>query len=467
MDEQGDMKAMGSSALKYRRLGLIATATLLSLLAAFGTANTALAGDPVAVPVKRMEVAFARGITSGPDGNVWFVGATLRDDMQHLYRASPTGALSRVPLPGLGHKSRITGIAAGPDGRIWISAAKAKFGKRSTIYRVRPSGAVSAFPLPNNTRAYALTPAPDGRVWFSDVSKRVVKSIGVDRSVRKVWSGKSYITSMVQGGDGSMWLQSSLGAIRIARDGSRRTFETSLQPVTDIARDGAGFVWLTGTKGLSRLSPSGGQTQVLLEFPTKGSGVDRVSLGLFARADGLLGFIAGWQAQSLIDVYIAIPSIGFVRDGAVIETEPDVGVDAEGGTTWTETIEHWELGTKMVATGPDGLVWASTDQTRNSTGLSVFAVSPALPVLDSAPEIKSTRKLKRRMLVTLACSGQPGRLCSGSVVLRSRSGARIGEASYATAPGDLNRVEIAVSPKVRGELTASLLDPAGLPVPFR
>jgi virginiamycin B lyase len=54
-----------------------------------------------------------RGITAGPDGNLWFAEA------DHIGRITPAGSITAFPLPTQG--SSPEGITAGPDGNLWFT----------------------------------------------------------------------------------------------------------------------------------------------------------------------------------------------------------------------------------------------------------------------------------------------------------------------------------------------------------
>jgi virginiamycin B lyase len=57
----------------------------------------------------------SRGITAGPDGNLWFTIAALG----RIGRITPAGVIDEFPLPTA--NSYPTGIVAGPDGNLWFT----------------------------------------------------------------------------------------------------------------------------------------------------------------------------------------------------------------------------------------------------------------------------------------------------------------------------------------------------------
>jgi hypothetical protein len=67
-----------------------------------------------------------RGITAGPDGNLWFT----EEFGNKIGRITPDGVITEFPIPTPG--SRPVGIATGPDGNIWFTEATAnKIGRLS------------------------------------------------------------------------------------------------------------------------------------------------------------------------------------------------------------------------------------------------------------------------------------------------------------------------------------------------
>jgi len=59
------------------------------------------------------------GITTGPDGNVWFTGGTT----YRISRLTPDGVLTEFPLSTL--TGVLAGITTGPDDSLWFSEVDA------------------------------------------------------------------------------------------------------------------------------------------------------------------------------------------------------------------------------------------------------------------------------------------------------------------------------------------------------
>lgn len=93
-------------------------------------------------------------LTSGPDGNLWFLGY----DGQ-VSRITPKGVITHVQVPEQTIQET-PAIIAGADGNLWFSTGVGKIG------RVTPSGVVTLFPLSPQARIGGLASGPDGRIWF-------------------------------------------------------------------------------------------------------------------------------------------------------------------------------------------------------------------------------------------------------------------------------------------------------------
>ncbi|MGX7002509.1 Vgb family protein [Caballeronia sp. KNU42] len=140
------------------------------------------------------------GITSGPDGHVWFTqafgqdmigsittsgtmvteipepnsqpfGITVGPDKRIWFTSDSTNTIKAID-PNTGQTSSYAlsigggpqGIAAGPDGNLWYAASGA-------IGRITPTGIVTEFPLlRDGSAARFITAGPDGNMWFTEVA---------------------------------------------------------------------------------------------------------------------------------------------------------------------------------------------------------------------------------------------------------------------------------------------------------
>jgi streptogramin lyase len=110
------------------------------------------------------------GITTGPDGNLWFT----EFDANQIGMINPTThASAEFPLPRA--NSDPEGITTGPDGNLWFTESGA-----DQIGMINPTThAIAEFPLPTaGSRPVEITTGPDGDVWFTETSIDGTSKIG-------------------------------------------------------------------------------------------------------------------------------------------------------------------------------------------------------------------------------------------------------------------------------------------------
>src|SRR5216684_1342561 len=113
---------------------LIACVGLLSLSTAPAWAT---AGTITEFPIPTAS-STPRGITAGPDGNLWF---TERGG-NSIGRITPSGSITEFPTPTA--NSGPEGIAAGPDGNLWFTEYVG-----NQIGRITTSGTIVELPIPS------------------------------------------------------------------------------------------------------------------------------------------------------------------------------------------------------------------------------------------------------------------------------------------------------------------------------
>jgi streptogramin lyase len=115
----------------------------------------------------------AYGITSGPDGNLWFTESQCVTDPCFVGSITTGGTINIYGTNTA--DSPPQGIAAGPDGNLWFTEAGA--GTRSHIARITTGGTVTEYQTPTSGSAPGfITTGGDGNLWFTE---GVVNQIGV------------------------------------------------------------------------------------------------------------------------------------------------------------------------------------------------------------------------------------------------------------------------------------------------
>jgi virginiamycin B lyase len=161
-------------------------------------------------------VATLKGITTGPDGALWFTEAGTNK----IHRITTAGAISEFLLPT--PNSVPIDITAGPDGALWFTEGFHDRNNGDKIGRITTAGAISEFLIPTpNSESLGITAGPDGALWFIE---RVANKIGrittagaVSEFLPTPNSGLGGITA---GPDGAVWFTASRNGVgKIGRIG--------------------------------------------------------------------------------------------------------------------------------------------------------------------------------------------------------------------------------------------------------
>jgi virginiamycin B lyase len=119
--------------------------------------------------------SFPDGITTGPDGALWFTENTGNN----IGRITTSGHITEFPIPT--PNSRSIGIRTGLDGNLWFTE---QIGQK--IGRITPKGRITEFPLPNAGNPVWITLGPDGAMWFTEVSGQRIGRITSDGKISEI-----------------------------------------------------------------------------------------------------------------------------------------------------------------------------------------------------------------------------------------------------------------------------------------
>jgi virginiamycin B lyase len=161
------------------------------------------------------------GITTGPDGALWFADL-YGSEIGQIGRITTAGAASKFSLPPERPPSRsnsitrdgdgVYEITAGPDGALWFTET---FGRK--IGRITTAGAVTEFTIPAparhvwngpwQTRPWGITPGPDGALWFADTDGNKIGRITTTGELSEVLlpTPNSFPGEITAGPDGALW----------------------------------------------------------------------------------------------------------------------------------------------------------------------------------------------------------------------------------------------------------------------
>jgi streptogramin lyase len=252
-------------------------------------ARSLLALSVTSFPIPMVELVKPTGITTGPDGNLWFI----ESGSGRIGRMTPSGALSQFPVsalppadlpPGAPPSQGPESIVAGPDGALWFTGIPGEVG------RITTSGDVSEFAVPSvpppsgssagspNSPAplTAITVGSDGALWFTGVPGEVgrmttsgvvtefpVPAIPTPAGSAPGTAGSPVtLQAIVTGPDGALWFTGVPGEIgRMTRSGVVTEFPVPATP-SAIAAGPGGALWFTGVTGeVSRITTSGVVTE--------------------------------------------------------------------------------------------------------------------------------------------------------------------------------------------------------------
>ncbi|HET9199006.1 MAG TPA: hypothetical protein VFN92_12230 [Solirubrobacterales bacterium] len=197
------------------------------------------------------ESSGAAAIVAGPDGNLWFTEPIAG----RIGRVAVGGAIVTFPLPR--PDSRPTGIAAGSDGNLWFTEYA---GDR--IGRITPAGAIAEFSLAAGSKPAGIVAGPDGNLWFTERgANRIGRITPAGRIAEFRLSGANPRPHAIAvGPDGNLWFGSE-GANRIGRitpAGAIDEFPVPLQNGTEaIAAGPDGNLWFSSYGRVGAIAPDG------------------------------------------------------------------------------------------------------------------------------------------------------------------------------------------------------------------
>ncbi|MHB8463118.1 MAG: Vgb family protein, partial [Vulcanimicrobiaceae bacterium] len=328
----GSMSGGGSSASVAVSNGamLSATGCTLTLGDSLGThtqivaavTNTATGGS-IGIPTVSSITEFSagigglaqpKGITLGPDGNLWFT----ESGSSGIGEITPQGVVSEHFL-GISPNSWPVAIVSGPDGNLWFTEC---IGNR--IGRMTPSGSVTEFSagMSANAKPYDIAVGSDDALWFTEFSGnrigRITRS-GVISEYASGISANAYPWFIALGPDGNLWFTELSGRVaRITTAGVVTEFSTGITPGSEpsgITAGPDGNMWFTEYSGnrIGRITPSGAVTEFSAgmtnnAFPKSiTTGADgnlwftesrTASLGRITPAGGITEFSQGMSANA-------------------------------------------------------------------------------------------------------------------------------------------------------------------------
>jgi streptogramin lyase len=311
---------------------------LAILFTALGTTSAgATAGIITEYPTPIVTTPY--GMTTGPDGKIWFVDSGNHVGGTFIGRMATSGASASsevVQLPSSG-----LGLAAtlGPDGNMWVEQ-DAQIDK--VPVGVTNTAQITPYPLEHGTGGYgSIVAGPDGRLWFG--WKEEVGTITTGGVLEGYGTeSESSIPDVIVGPGGKLWFgEGTSTGTRIARMdtsghvgvGDEFTLPSGDGDLNAMTLGPDGNVWFTlgNPAAVGRITPTGAIT--IFPTPTAAS----LPFGIAAGPDGRL-----WFPERNSDKIGSIPTTA--TSGADITEYP---------------LTHSNAGILYITAGPDSRMWFS------------------------------------------------------------------------------------------------------------
>jgi streptogramin lyase len=173
-----------------------------------GLTSMTMTGSTTEFPL----TCFGNFLTVGADGN--FYSAC---DNPFVSQVTPTGVEHDYPIPS-GDSTFTNGITTGPDGNVW-------FTEGAHVAVVTPNGNISEYLYPSGTVGNTndgITSGPDGRIWFTEDGGQYVDSIDPGtRTIVQHNSGCGGAEAIVSAPDGNLYHDCGDGQIvQMSTDGN-------------------------------------------------------------------------------------------------------------------------------------------------------------------------------------------------------------------------------------------------------
>jgi streptogramin lyase len=324
------------------------------------------------------------GITTGPDGNIWFTqaGRTVPTAaMPAVGRIDPATGVVTEFTAGLSTGSAPTGITVGSDGNLWIAERT-----RGSVARVTPAGAIEELPaLVNDDPALSTPPSvesivtgPDGNLWFTKdnggaatIPDKIVRMNPVTRTMTEFpLSPVAGPEAIINGGDGNLYFteadEDNGHLARITTAGVVTEFQNGLPAglgALTVGPDGGVWFVLSQTNGIGRFNVPNHAVSV---FGVPTANID-TSTGLSEGPEGITAGIDGnvWFAEGDFGT-----SIGRITPNGDITEFPN-GAPASSASG------------EQITTGPDGNLWFTIQAKDSLTGTDAIGRM----TLDSPPRV--------------------------------------------------------------------------------
>ncbi|MEI7682696.1 MAG: Ig-like domain-containing protein [Candidatus Saccharibacteria bacterium] len=283
------------------------------------------------------------------------------------------------------------GITSGPDGNLWFTERSKDF-----IGKITTSGVVTEYPVTTiGTDKFSITAGPDNNLWFTEGSANKIGKITTSGVVTEysVPTASANPFRIIASSDGNLWFteESASGIAKITTSGVITEYVT---PTSNSGPDGItlgpdGNIWFAerNTNNIAKVTPAG----VITEYHI-GSSLDTNVVvagpdGNIWFAESTAGKIGKMATDGTILAEFSLPhtstffEMAAGPEGNVWYTQP-MATDVIGRVTPEGTITEFTPPTSNfqvagITTGPDGNIWF-TEQSESKIGSMTIAQAPAI-----------------------------------------------------------------------------------------
>jgi streptogramin lyase len=182
--------------------------------------------------------SFPYNIVAGPDGNVWFTEATPNNIGEFVSLGGGEGIgespITYPPTDGTSSAYDAWGITSGPDGNLWFSEAHNPEDV-SFVGNITTGGTINTFSTGLEHTPEGITPAPDGNLWFTEPGSNTIGNIQPTSTSTvnhyAIPTSNSDPVDITIGSDGNLWFtEGATNKIGVITTGGTVTQEYSIPP---------------------------------------------------------------------------------------------------------------------------------------------------------------------------------------------------------------------------------------------
>jgi len=356
--------------------------------------NSAIGNATLAVGVRPPSASFSSfpttaypmGITSGPDGALWFTEASRNvcDSSQDASNVTVT----------INPSTSIVVTGTLPPGLTLLSCAVGT----DSIGRISTSGVVTEYPLKTlGAGPFAITKGPDGALWFTENQAGQIGRITTDGRITEyaLPNQKSGPEGIVSGPDGALWFtENSIDKIgRITTGGviTEYSLPSSITQPEGIAVGPDLALWFTGGggKSIGSITTAGGISTYSVPFGSCGPGLSVVSSSSDASNVTIVVTIVNDSSDPASSLNTTFHGIVSGPDGALwFRSDCRIGRITTAGSTLMYYIPaaaaSFSLSSGDIAVGPDGALWFT--ETGNVGRITVGGAVTEYPIVPTSSD---------------------------------------------------------------------------------